>query len=68
MNGKQAKALRKALDIKKPTPSLGGYVYFDVIWWQWCMSRRANPLINLYRSIKRRYIRGAIDVHPRTDK
>ena len=62
MNGKQAKAIRKALDIKIPTPSLGGYVYFDVVMWQWCMVRRVNPLMNMYRSIKRRYIRGEFRV------
>jgi len=58
MNGSKCKELRKALGIQKPTPSMGGFVYFDVQVWRWKFTRRVNPLMNLYRRIKRHYKRG----------
>ena len=48
MNGKQAKALRKALGIKKTTPTMRDG--FQVI----------NPAMNLYRTLKRKYVRHEI--------
>ena len=53
INGKQCKSLRKALGMKKPTSSAGGYYYFDVTVWQWGYVKRSNPTMNLYRRIKR---------------
>jgi len=58
MNATKCKELRKALTIKKPTPSIGGYNYFDVQTWEWSFVRRINPTLNLYRRIKRHYKRG----------
>lgn len=57
MNGKKAKQLRKIMDIKKPTAATGGYTWFDVIEWKWLYMRRKNPIMNIYRGIKRRYTR-----------
>lgn len=58
MNGKQAKAIRKALDIKKPTPMDGGGLYKEngVLYFR----QAQNPAMNLYRGIKRRYVRGEL--------
>jgi hypothetical protein len=56
MNGKQAKAIRKALAIKKPTPLEGGGVFEHE--GKLYFRQAKNPLMNLYRSIKRRYKRG----------
>ncbi len=58
MNGKKAKALRKTMGIVKPTSAVGGYLWFDVIDWVWYYSKRRNPMMNAYRTIKRRYTRG----------
>jgi len=52
MNGKQCKALRSALGIKKPTVASGGYVYFDLVVWRWMFCRRSNPQLNMYRQFK----------------
>ena len=57
MNGKKARQLRKIMDVKKPSAATGGYVWFDVINWAWMYSPRKNSMMNIYRGIKRRYIR-----------
>ena len=60
MNGKQAKALRKAMDIKKPTPHTEGQLYKDQIIGKIKRMPNSNPIMNMYRSIKRRYVRGLL--------
>lgn len=57
MNGKQCKALRRSLGIKKPTVASGGYTYFDLVAWRWMLCRRGNPQMNMYRNFKRWYSR-----------
>jgi len=56
VNGKQSKAIRKALSIKKPTPLDGGGMFEHE--GRLYFRQAKNPLMNLYRSIKRRYKRG----------
>lgn len=64
MNGKLAKSLRKQLGIKKPTPLERGGLYMDkdgkfyVKNGKLVSSRASNPIMNLYRKMKRRYVRG----------
>jgi hypothetical protein len=58
MNGKQAKALRKALGIKKPSPMDGGGLYEKD--GRLYFRQAQNPAMNLYRNIKRRYIKGEL--------
>ena len=57
MNGKQARALRKVLGIKKPMPAMGGYAYFDVGHWHWRYVNRSVPAMRLYRMMKRKFER-----------
>jgi hypothetical protein len=57
MNGKKCRELRRALQIKKPTPAIGGYGYFDVTVWRWGFIRRINPMMQMYRNLKRHYKR-----------
>jgi hypothetical protein len=60
MNGKQCKSLRKALELKKPTPATESGLILkqengeDRLYFQ----QRKNPSMNLYRTMKRRYKRG----------
>ena len=59
MNGKQAKALRKALRHNRPQPAMeqGGLFQKDG---RWYFQQRRVPAENLYRSLKRRFVRGEL--------
>jgi len=62
MNGKQAKTIRKALDITKPTEATESGLFHTETpeGKQWVFKRRRNPQMNLYRHIKRLYKRGQL--------
>ena len=57
MNGKQAKAIRKALGIKKPTPASESGIYENENG-QLMFRRRSNPVMNTYRFFKKGYVSG----------
>lgn len=56
MNGKQAKSLRHALGLKKPTFATASGIFMDGEVMKF--RRRENPEMNTYRKFKRMYIRG----------
>lgn len=58
MNGKQARALRKEMGIKKPTPLDGGGLFKKPDDDRWYFKRASNPIMNMYRRVKRYYNRG----------
>lgn len=58
MNGKQARTLRKVLEIKKPTPASDSGLYVDKETNNLMFKRRTNPQMNLYRKLKRMQTRG----------
>ena len=59
MNGKQAKSLRRLLELDKSeakgTPS---GLFQKEEGGPWYFKQRRNPPMNLYRTLKRRYTRG----------
>lgn len=56
MNGKQAKRLRRALGLTKPTEATqsGLFVYAGQLHFR----KRSNPEMNTYRRLKRRWKNG----------
>ena len=58
MNGKQARSLRKLLEVKKPTEASDSGLYVDKETNNLMFKHRSNPQMNMYRKMKRYYTRG----------
>lgn len=59
MRGRTAKAFRAALGHKRPpiVQARGGLIERDG---HWMFEQRAVPMENVYRGLKRRYVRGEL--------